>query len=197
MNKNLKIAVLGAGMSGMAMGHSLIKAGFTNFTIYEKADRVGGTWRENNYPGVACDVPSHLYSFSFERNPNWSEAFSPGGAIQQYFEATAEKYGLLPHCAFNRTLTHTSYENGIWRLDFAEGASETADIVVSAMGGLHVPQTPDFKGKNKFKGPSFHTAHWDHDIELTNKRVAIIGSAASAVQIVPQIIDSVAHLDVY
>ena len=197
MNKNLKIAVLGAGMSGMAMGHSLIKAGFTNFTIYEKADRVGGTWRENNYPGVACDVPSHLYSFSFERNPNWSEAFSPGGEIQQYCEATAEKYGLLPHCAFNRTLTHTSYENGIWRLDFAEGASETADIVVSAMGGLHVPQTPDFKGKNKFKGPSFHTAHWEHDVDLTNKRVAVIGSAASAVQLVPQIIDKVAQLNVY
>ena len=99
MNKNLKIAILGAGMSGMAMGHSLIKAGFTNFTIYEKADRVGGTWRENIYPGVACDVPSHLYSFSFERNPDWSEAFSSGSEIQQYCEATAKKYGLLTHCA--------------------------------------------------------------------------------------------------
>ena len=107
------------------------------------------------------------------------------------------KVRALPHCAFNRTLTHTRCENGIWHLDFAEGPSETADIVVSAMGGLHVPQTPEFKGKNKFKGPSFHTAHWNHDIDLTNKRVAIIGSAASAVQVVPQIIDNVAHLDVY
>ena len=184
-------------MSGMAMGHALIKAGFTNFTIYEKADRVGGTWRENNYPGVACDVPSHLYSFSFERNPDWSEAFSPGGEIQQYCEETAEKHGLLDYCAFNRTLTHTTYENGVWRLDFADGKSETADIVVSAMGGLHVAQTPDFKGMQKFKGPNFHTAHWDHEVDLTNKRVAIIGSAASAVQVVPQIIDKVAHLDVY
>ena len=197
MNKNLKIAVLGAGMSGMAMGHSLIKAGFTNFTIYEKADRVGGTWRENNYPGVACDVPSHLYSFSFERNPDWSEAFSSGSEIQQYCEATAKKYGLLTHCAFNRVLTHARHEDGIWHLDFAEGEPETADVVVSAMGGLHEAQTPEFKGKNKFKGPSFHTAQWDQNIDLTNKRVAIVGSAASAVQIIPEIVDKVAHIDLY
>ena len=156
---------------------------------------MGGTWRENNIR-VACDVPSHLYSFSFERNPNWSEAFSPGGEIQQYCEATAEKYGLCP-CAFNRTLTHTRHENGIWHLDFAEGEPETADVVVSAMGGLHEAQTPEFKGKNKFKGPSFHTAQWDQNIDLTNKRVAIVGSAASAVQIIPEIVDKVAHLDLY
>ncbi|HCQ82334.1 MAG: hypothetical protein CBD03_05780 [Rhizobiales bacterium TMED143] len=197
MKSDIKIAVLGAGMSGMAMGQSLNKAGFSNFTIYEKAERVGGTWRENDYPGVACDVPSHLYSFSFERNPNWSEAFSPGGEIQQYCEETAKKYGLLPHCAFNRTVTHASYENGTWRIDFADGQTEFADVVVSAMGGLHVPQTPEFAGKRKFKGPQFHTAHWDHNVDLTNKRVAIVGSAASAVQVIPQIIDKVAHLDVY
>ncbi|WP_428407967.1 flavin-containing monooxygenase [Hyphococcus sp.] len=192
-----RIAILGAGFSGMGMAIRLKQEGFDNFTIYEKANEVGGTWRENIYPGVACDVPSHLYSFSFEPNPNWSRRYSPGGEIWDYMKHCARKYGLYPFINFNKTVTAIRHDGKEWTVDFADGSSAAADYVVSGLGGLHEPNVPDIEGLKEFKGPVFHTAQWRDDVDLSGKRVAIVGSAASAVQVIPAIVDKVAHLDVY
>ncbi len=195
--KGPRIAILGAGFSGMGMAIRLRQEGFENFVIYEKADEVGGTWRENVYPGVACDVPSHLYSFSFAPNPRWSRRFSPGGEIWDYMKACARKYDLYPRIAFGRTVTAIRHDGSEWTVAFKDGPSVTADYVVSGLGGLHEPNIPDFPGIGSFGGPVFHTARWRADVDLTGKRVAVIGSAASAVQVVPEIAGKVAHLDLY
>ena len=190
-------AILGAGLSGMCMAIKLRQAGIETFTIYEKADDVGGTWRENTYPGVACDVPSHLYSFSFEPNPNWSRRYSSGGEIWEYTRHCARKYDLYRSIQFGKKVIDIVHTGEQWRVDFEDGASIKADFVISGLGGLHVPNVPEFEGLEQFGGPVFHTAEWRHDIDLTGKRVAMIGSAASAVQVVPEIVDKVAHLDLY
>lgn len=192
-----RIAILGAGFSGMGMAIELKKRGFDNFTIYEKAADFGGTWRENTYPGVACDVPSHLYSFSYEPNPRWTKRYSPGGEIWDYMRGVARKYDLYARASFGKKITHIRHDGARWRIDFADGAHAEADVVISALGGLHEPNIPDFAGAGSFKGPVFHTAQWRHDVDLTGKRVAIVGSAASAVQVIPEIAPKVAHLDVY
>ncbi len=192
-----RIAILGAGFAGMGMAIRLREEGFSNFTIYEKADEVGGTWRENRYPGVACDVPSHLYSFSFEPNPQWTRRYSPGGEIWDYMRRCAEKYDLYRSIEFGKTVTGIKHDGSQWRIDFADGAVVAADIVVSGLGGLHEPNIPDFAGADAFAGPVFHTANWRDDVDLAGKRVAIIGSAASALQVVPEIVGEVAHLDIY
>ena len=190
-------AILGAGFSGLCMAIKLREKGFSQFTIFEKANEVGGTWRENTYPGVACDVPSHLYSFSFEPNPDWSERFSPGGEIQEYLKGCARKYDLYEHIEFGKTVSAVRHVDGKWRIEFKEGEPAFADYLISGLGGLHAPSVPSFPGKDTFKGPAFHTAEWRHDVPLEGKRVAIIGSAASAVQVIPAIVDKVGHLDVY
>ena len=192
-----RIAILGAGFSGLGMAIRLRQEGFDNFTIYEKADEVGGTWRENVYPGVACDVPSHLYSFSFEPNPNWTRRYSPGGEIWDYTIHCARKYDLYRSIEFGKAVSTIRHDGKEWCVNFSDGRTATADFVISGLGGLHVPNTPDIPGKDEFAGPVFHTAQWRDDVELTGRRVAIIGSAASAVQIIPEIVDKVAHLDVY
>lgn len=192
-----KIAIIGAGISGMCMAIKLKEAGLTSFTLYEKADNVGGTWRDNTYPGVACDVPSHLYSYSFEPKLDWSKAFSPGGEILGYCEDVAKKYALLDHTEFGCELIASVYRDGGWDIEFAGGRKERADFLVSCIGGLHVPRFPDLEGQDNFKGASFHSAQWDHSVDLAGKRVAIVGSAASALQIVPMIVDKVASLDMY
>lgn len=191
------IAILGAGFSGMGMAIALKQRGFDNFTIYEKAGDVGGTWRENVYPGVACDVPSHLYSFSFEPNPGWSQRFSPGSEIWAYMQACARKYGLYEKTRFGRKVTRIAHDGVRWTIEFAEGAPVSADIVVSGLGGLHEPHFPETEGLDRFAGPAFHTAQWRNDVDLAGKKVAVIGSAASAVQAIPEIAPQVAHLDVY
>ena len=192
-----KIAILGAGMSGLCMAIQLKKAQFSHFAIYEKADNVGGTWRDNVYPGVACDVPSHLYSFSFARNPDWSEAFSGGAEIQAYCERVTEQYGLAPHLQYGKEAKEATYDNGQWHIRFADGSQEVADAVVSALGGLHHPSIPEFEGRDSFKGASFHSAQWRKDVPLEGKRIAIVGSAASAVQIVPEIAPLAKSLTIY
>jgi cation diffusion facilitator CzcD-associated flavoprotein CzcO len=192
-----QIAILGAGFSGMGMAIALKEHGVDNFTIYEKADDVGGTWRENTYPGVACDVPSHLYSFSFEPNAGWTRRYSPGGEIWDYMRACATKHGLYERTQFAKKVSGIRHDGARWTIDFADGTKAAADIVVSGLGGLHEPNIPDFPGKASFKGPIFHTAQWRHDVDLAGKRVAVVGSAASAVQVVPEIAPQVSHLDVY
>lgn len=190
-------AILGAGLSGLCMAIKLRQAGIETFTIYEKADDVGGTWRENTYPGIACDVPSHLYSFSFEPNPNWSRRFSPGGEIWEYTQHCARKYDLYRSIQFGKKVIDIAHNGKQWRVDFEDGASIKANYVISALGGLHVPNLPEIEGRDSFSGPIFHTAEWRHDVDLTGKRIAVVGSAASAVQVVPQIVDKAAHLDLY
>jgi cation diffusion facilitator CzcD-associated flavoprotein CzcO len=191
------VAVLGAGFSGMAMAIALKKAGFGDFTIYEKADDFGGTWRENTYPGVACDVPSHLYSLSYEPNPRWTKRYSPGQEIWDYMRGVAKRRDLYSHARFGKKVTGIRHDGRKWRVDFADASQAAADVVISALGGLHEPNVPEFEGASNFKGPIFHTAQWRHDIDLKGKRVAVVGSAASAVQVIPAIAEKVAHLDVY
>lgn len=194
---NVTVAIIGAGLSGMCAAIKLKEAGFSNYKIYEKADNVGGTWRENTYPGVACDVPSHLYSFSFEPKLDWSKVFSPGAEIQEYCEHVARKHGLYEETEFGKELVSSRYNADGWDLEFADGSSARADFLISGIGGLHVPSFPNIEGQASFEGASFHSAKWDHDHDLTGKHVAVIGSAASALQLVPKIVEKVASIDMY
>jgi cation diffusion facilitator CzcD-associated flavoprotein CzcO len=195
--KTPEVAILGAGLSGLCMGIQLERAGIRSFQIFEKCDRVGGTWRDNTYPGVACDVPSHLYSYSFELNPDWSRLYSPGGEIQAYCERVAERYALGSHLRFGAEVERIEFAGGRWRIGLRGGEEHSADVVVSAMGGLHQPYLPEFPGIERFEGRHFHSARWDHDHDLTGRRVAVIGSAASAIQIVPSIAARTAKLSLF
>lgn len=177
------VAIIGAGMSGLCMGHALTLAGLADFTIYEKADEVGGTWRENRYPGLTCDVPSRFYSFSFAPNPDWSRAFSPGSEIQEYFVQTADLLGLRSHIRFGAEVVDARWADGCWRLRMADGESAHADLVVTATGVLHHPRLPEIQGCAEFAGPAFHSARWDSSVDLAGKRVAVIGTGSTGIQI--------------
>ncbi|WP_375198199.1 flavin-containing monooxygenase, partial [Sphingobium sp.] len=172
-DQSLRIAVLGAGMSGLAAVAKLKEAGYTDIDLFEKSDGVGGTWRDNTYPGCGCDVPSHLYSYSFDLNPDWDYKWSLQPQILQYFEDFADKFGVRPHCHFNSEITDCSYDEAsrTWTLTKADGGTHTADVLISGLGQLNIPSIPDFKGKDSFQGPSFHSARWDHSVDLTGKTV--------------------------
>jgi cation diffusion facilitator CzcD-associated flavoprotein CzcO len=194
---DLRFAVIGAGMAGILSAIKLTEAGLTDFTIYEKGDRYGGTWRENTYPGLACDVPSHLYSYSFAPNPGWSHQFSPGPEIREYFEKVAAEHGLEPKTRFGDEVTGCTYVDGRWHVDTAGGHHDEVDVVIAATGVLHKPKYPDIDGLDDFAGACFHSARWDHDVSLDGKRVGIIGTGSTAVQIVGAIVDRVGHLDLF
>jgi cation diffusion facilitator CzcD-associated flavoprotein CzcO len=195
----LDVAIIGAGFSGLCMAIALKKAGRTNFRVFEKAGDLGGTWFLNRYPGCACDVPSHLYSFSFDQNPGWSRAFSPAQEIWRYQKATAEKHGILPFVRLNAEVARAEYDEvaQLWRLTLANGERIAARAMVAGAGILHVPFYPEIKGADTFAGKTMHTATWDESYDLAGKRVAVIGTGASAIQLVPAIADKVAHLDLY
>lgn len=193
----VRVAVLGAGMSGICMGMSLKRRGIDDFVILEKAADVGGTWRENSYPGVACDVPSHVYSFSFELNPDWSHSYSGGPEIQAYCRRCAEKYGLLEKTCFGTEVTAVVWQGDHWRVGTAGGAELRAELVVSALGGLHLPRHAELPGLERFAGERFHTAEWNHRCNLAGKRVAIVGTGASAAQVLPAIAATVAEVTVF
>ncbi|MCB1006326.1 MAG: NAD(P)/FAD-dependent oxidoreductase, partial [Acidimicrobiales bacterium] len=193
----MRFAIIGAGMSGILASIKLSEAGHDDQVIYEKADRLGGTWRENTYPGIACDVPSHLYSYSFAPNPGWSHQFSPGDEIEGYFEQVADDYGVTPRIRFGEEVTHTEWRDGRWHLETGTGRTDEADVVIAATGVLHHPRMPDVEGLDTFAGPCFHSARWDHDVELAGKRVGVIGTGSTAVQIISAIVDEVGHLDVF
>ena len=178
-----RVAIIGAGMSGMLMGIRLKQAGYEDFTIYEKAEEVGGTWRENTYPGLACDVPAHYYTYTFELNPEWRHRFARGWEIQRYLAGVADKYGLRPHIRFGQEMSHGYHDGQQWRLRSAQGLAADADIVVAATGVLHHPKYPDIEGLDSFAGPCFHSARWDHDVDLRGKRVGLIGTGSTGVQI--------------
>lgn len=193
------IVIVGTGFAGLGMGIQLRRSGITDFTILEQADRVGGTWRDNTYPGAACDIESHLYSFSFEPNPGWSRAFAPQEEILAYLERCAEKYGLLPHIRFNTAAVAATFDEdtGQWTVETSNGESITARVLVSGTGGLSRPSYPDIPGLDSFEGKVFHSARWDHDYPLDGKRVAVIGTGASAIQIVPAIAPKVGRLQLF
>lgn len=191
------IAIIGAGLSGMCMAIKLKEAGIHSFTLYEKAENVGGTWRDNTYPGVACDVPSHLYSYSFEPKLDWTKTYSAGAEIQGYCEDVAQKHDLLKQTRFGKELIGSNYRDGGWDLTFSDGTTVRSNFLVSGIGGLHVPSYPAIEGRDTFAGTSFHSANWDHSHDLKGKRVAVVGSAASALQLIPEIVGKVASLDMY
>jgi cation diffusion facilitator CzcD-associated flavoprotein CzcO len=195
----LPIAIIGAGFGGIGMAIKLRRAGIHSFTIFERADEIGGTWRDNSYPGAACDVPSHVYSLSFEPNPSWSRAFSESGEIQAYLLGLVEKWQLRPHLRLDTEIVDARFDetSGLWRLTTSREETVTARVVVSAVGGLVDPSLPDIKGIHGFGGEIFHTARWNHDFDLTGKRVAVIGTGASAVQVVPSIAPQVQKLSVF
>ena len=193
------IAIIGAGFSGLGTAIQLKKAGIDSFTIFERAGDVGGTWRDNTYPGAACDVPSHAYSLSFEQHPDWSRRFAESGEIHDYLRSITDKWKLREHTRFDTEIVDARFDEskGSWTLTTGANETFTARVVVSCAGGLVDPATPDIKGLQSFTGELFHTARWKHDYDLSGRRVAVIGTGASAVQVVPNIAREVEHLDVY
>jgi cation diffusion facilitator CzcD-associated flavoprotein CzcO len=194
--------IVGAGFGGIGMGIALKKAGFRDFVILEKGDDLGGTWRDNQYPGCACDVPSPLYSYSFELNPNWSRLFAPQQEIWDYLRTCARKYGLDEHIRYGCAVERMDWDGAARRwivetVENGEPASRRARAVVSAAGALHLPSYPDIPGAARFGGASFHSARWDHSCDLAGRRVAVIGTGASAIQFVPEIAEQAAHLSVF
>ena len=179
-----RIIIIGAGMAGILAGIKLKSAGIKNFTLYEKASQIGGTWRENTYPGLTCDVPSHHYTYTFERNPTWTRHLPPGPEVQAYFVRVFEKYGLASYTQFEEELTSASYEGGQWNLQFASGRTDTASIVIMATGVLHHPKMPEIAGIDRFNGDIFHTARWDHSVQVEGRRVGVVGNGSTGVQIV-------------
>ncbi len=192
------VAVIGGGFGGVAAAVLLRRAGYGDVTVFEKGKRVGGVWNHNTYPGAACDVPSHLYEFSFEPNPRWSRRYAPQAEIQQYIEDVARRHGVMDAVRTGTEVTRADWdeERGRWLLQTSGGPFE-ADVLIAACGQLSVPKRPSIRGLESFAGPVFHTAEWRHDVELAGKRVAVIGSGCSAIQTVPAIQPIVEHVDVY
>jgi cation diffusion facilitator CzcD-associated flavoprotein CzcO len=190
------VVIVGAGFAGLGMAIRLKRAGIDDFTILEQADEVGGTWRDNHYPGAACDVQSHLYSYSFEPNPNWTRTFAGQPEILAYLVQCADKYGIRPHIRFRTGVARARFDESaaMWRVETTRGETIEARIVVSACGALSRPALPDIPGLPSFAGKVFHSARWDHSYPLEGKRVAVVGTGASAIQIVPSIAPRVDRL---
>ncbi|WP_299569002.1 NAD(P)/FAD-dependent oxidoreductase [uncultured Shewanella sp.] len=228
IKRNPKVVIIGAGMTGLLMAIRLRQSGITDVVILEKKASVGGTWRENTYPGAACDVPSHMYTYSFEPNPNWSHFFARGPEIKQYFESVANKYKVKKDIHFNEMVTDASYNKGKWlittRANSNDSANSTnvnsdntnlgrtdtnnadtssnktyeADFIVCATGILHHPKFPDIPGIADFKGNLFHTAEWDHSVNINeNSRVGVIGTGSTAAQFIPELIKTGANVSVF
>jgi len=194
-----RVAIVGAGFAGLAMAIRLKRDGEHDFVVLEEADDLGGTWRENTYPGCACDIPSLLYSYSFEPNPRWTRHYPRQQEIWDYLRHCARKYGITPHIRFGTRMVGAEFDDDarLWRLYTGTGETIMARAVVGAMGPLHVPSVPDLPGLADFRGRAFHSAQWDHGYDLAGKRVAVIGTGASAVQFVPQIAKRAAHVTVF
>jgi cation diffusion facilitator CzcD-associated flavoprotein CzcO len=193
-----RAVIVGTGFSGLGMGIALQEQG-VDFVILESADEVGGTWRDNSYPGCACDVVSYLYSFSFEPKATWSRLYSPQAEILDYLKGVTDKHGLRRHIRFNSMVKRAHWDDSEyrWHVLTDTGQEYIAQFLISGGGGLHIPSFPDVDGVDEFRGPAFHSARWDHDVDLVGKRVAVIGTGASAIQIVPSIVDEVAELQLY
>jgi cation diffusion facilitator CzcD-associated flavoprotein CzcO len=195
---HFRVAIAGTGFAGIGMAIRLQQEGVHDFVLLERAGDFGGTWRDNSYPGCRCDVPSHLYSFSFEPNPDWSESFSRQPEIEAYLVRTAEKHGLRAKTRFGHEVLEAAWEaeRARWAIETSQGPL-TADVLVSGMGALSDPEIPAIPGLEDFAGATFHSATWDHGFDLRGKRVAVVGTGASAIQFVPQIQPLVERLDLY
>lgn len=195
---HVSVAIIGTGFSGLGMAIRLLAEGETDFLVFERADAVGGTWRDNTYPGAACDVMAHLYSYSFHPNPNWTSTFGKQRELFDYLRSCSTTYGVDPHIRFRHELRSATWSvlEQRWYLETSQG-TYTAKVLISGMGYLSDPNIPDLPGLESFEGPWFHSSRWDHDVELYGKRVAVIGSGASAVQFVPEIQPRVGQLDLY
>ena len=190
--------IVGAGFAGLCAAIKLQEDGETDFVVIERGSDVGGTWRDNTYPGAACDVPSQLYSYSFARNPDWSSSYSPQPEIQAYIRDVAERSGTLDRFVFDTTVNDAVWDEAAHRWTVSTSAGVwSARTVIAGAGGLSEPKMPEIDGIETFQGELFHTARWNHDVDLTGKRVAVIGTGASAIQVVPAIQPTVGHLDVY
>lgn len=197
--KQTKVVIVGTGFSGLCVAIMLKQRGIEDFIILEQAASLGGTWRDNTYPGAKCDIPSALYSYSFEHNSKWQYKWSDQKQILQYQHDIAEKYDLLKHMVFNQALQQADYDEQQqnWLLTTVQGEQYQCQHFVTAVGQLHRPFTPDFEGVENFKGETFHSAQWNHDVSLKGKRVAVIGNAASAIQFVPEILPEVAQMTIF
>lgn len=191
-----RVAIIGAGMSGLCMAIKLLDAGIDSFVIYEQADDVGGTWRDNTYPGLHCDVPSPYYSYSFLPNPNWTRLMPPGGEIQQYMRRVADERGLRRYIRFGTEVTSAEYRDGRWCVTTDEGVDEF-DVLITATGFLRVPRYPDIPGLDTFAGPMFHSARWDHSVALPDKRIGLIGTGSTGVQITAELGGKVKALKIF
>lgn len=193
------IVIVGAGFAGLGMAIALDKAGRGDYVIFEKASEIGGTWRENTYPGCACDIRSLLYSFSFEPKRDWSRQFPRQPEILEYLRQVVARYDLARRIKFGAEVVWMAYDDsaGRWTLRLADGRTANCRILIIAMGFLHQPNIPDIPGTESFAGPRFHSAQWDHSVDLTGKRVAVIGTGASAIQFVPQVAKQAGHLTVF
>lgn len=191
------VAIIGAGMSGICMAITLRKAGITDVTLYEKASDVGGTWRDNTYPGLSCDVPSRFYQYTFATNPAWTHFFSPGSEIQTYFSGIADEYGLREQIRFDTEIVDACFDDNHWRIRTAAGDERTVDFLISATGILREPRYPNIKGLGDFGGAVMHSARWDHSVDTTGKRVAVIGTGSTGAQIVCGLADTVERLELF
>jgi len=193
------IVIIGTGFGGLGMAMQLKRAGIHSFTLLEKASSIGGTWRDNTYPGAACDVQSHLYSYSFEPKSDWSRKFGLQPEIRSYMERCAARYGLRDHIRFNQEVESASFDKatGTWTIRTRAGETFRARVLISAVGQLNQPAYPRIKGIETFKGEAFHSARWNHDVDLTGKSAAVIGTGASAIQFVPQIVPRVKELKLF
>jgi cation diffusion facilitator CzcD-associated flavoprotein CzcO len=198
MATHFRVAIIGTGFSGLGMAIRLKQEGIDDFVVFERAGDVGGTWRDNTYPGCQCDVPSHLYSFSFALNPEWSRTFSEQPEIQDYLRRCAGHFDVIPHVRFEHEVSDANWDDGAqhWVINTSAGQF-TAQVLVAGMGGLSEPSIPRLPGIDSFEGAAFHTAQWDHDVDLRGRRVAVIGTGASSIQVVPHIQPEVEKLHLF
>lgn len=192
-----RTVIIGAGISGILMGIRLRERGWNDFVILEKAESLGGTWRDNRYPGAACDVPAHLYVYSFAPNPAWRTRFARAPDIWRYYHRVARRYGVLPHIRYGKEVARAAFGNGRWCVTTADGIEYDADIVISCVGRLHHPSMPDIPGADSFAGPTFHTSRWDHSLDLRGKRLGVIGTGSSATQVVSVLAEVVGRLKLF
>ena len=195
----LRVAIIGSGFAGLGAAIRLQQSGVRDIVILERGDSIGGTWRDNTYPGAACDIPSHLYSLSFEPKHDWSRRYAAQAEIRAYLESCVDRNGLRPALRLNRSVAHARYDEATatWDIATQTGETFTADVLISAIGALRDPEYPDIPGRESFEGAQMHTARWDHSVDFTGKRVAVIGTGASSIQVAPELAKVAGRLTVF
>ncbi|GAA3172170.1 NAD(P)/FAD-dependent oxidoreductase [Blastococcus jejuensis] len=197
--RTLAVTIVGAGFGGIGMAVRLAQAGIDDITVLERADRVGGVWAANSYPGAACDIPASLYSFSFAPKADWTRRYPPQEEIQAYLHDTAERFGVLPRIRFGTEVRSAQFDEAAarWVLDLADGGTHECDVLITACGQLSRPAIPAIPGREEFAGVAFHSATWRHDHDLTGRRVAVVGTGASAIQFLPHVAEQAAHTTLF